>query len=98
MTFALVLTPSASADLARLRKHEQQRIRAALEEKLAHQPLHETKNRKKLRPNPLADWELRVGEFRVFYDVFAADALVKVIAVGYKEGNKLFIRGKEYQL
>ena len=27
------------------------------------------KNRKPMRPNPLAPWELRVEELRVYYDV-----------------------------
>jgi len=36
---------------------------------VAREPIVETRNRKKLRPNPLAPWELRIGKARVFYDV-----------------------------
>jgi hypothetical protein len=32
------------------------------------------------------------------YDVLAADSIVKVIAVGEKKGNDLFIRGERYEL
>jgi len=51
-----------------------------------------------LRENPLARWELRVGEFRVFYNVVEEGDKVKVLAVGVKEGNKLLIEGEEYNL
>jgi hypothetical protein len=33
-----------------------------------------------------------------FYDVDEEAKTVKIEAVGYKEGNRLFIRGKEYAL
>jgi hypothetical protein len=46
----------------------------------------------------VAEWELRLNKIRVFYDVFEQVQIVKVEAVGRKEGNKLFLRGKEYQL
>jgi mRNA-degrading endonuclease RelE of RelBE toxin-antitoxin system len=51
-----------------------------------------------LRPNQLAEWELRIGEFRVFYDVEVATNHVKIQAVGYKHGNRLMIHGQEYVL
>jgi hypothetical protein len=41
----------------------------AIRAQLTHEPLVETRNRKPLRPNPLAPWELRVGPLRAFYDV-----------------------------
>jgi hypothetical protein len=34
----------------------------------------------------------------VFYDVDTELSLVKIEAIGYKEGNKLFIHGEEYDL
>ena len=63
-----------------------------------HNAAEETRHRKLLRENPLADWELRVGRFRVFYDVDAANRLVRVLAVGVKAGNKLLIGGEEVAL
>ena len=41
----------------------------AVEERLGHEPAVETRNRKPIRPNPLAPWELRIGNLRVYYDV-----------------------------
>jgi mRNA-degrading endonuclease RelE of RelBE toxin-antitoxin system len=69
-----------------------------IQEQLTHQPLEITRNRKKLRPNELAEWELRVIPFRVFYDIDRDRSIVKIIAVGYKQGNTLFIHGEEYEL
>ena len=79
-------------------KYDQQHIIAAIETQLLHQPAHETRHRKRLRPNALAEWDLRVQTFRVFYDVDVAQRVVKIAAVGYKQGNALFIHGEEYQL
>lgn len=39
---------------------------AAIERQLASEPLVETRNRKPLRPNPIAPWEPRLGTLRVF--------------------------------
>jgi hypothetical protein len=69
-----------------------------IEVQLTYQPDVETRNRKRLRPNPLAPWELRIGEICVFYDVTADALSVRVIAVGQKEGNRLMIGGEEISL
>jgi hypothetical protein len=34
--------------------------------------------------------------FRVFYDVL--DDTVKIVAIGLKQGNELFIHGERYEL
>jgi len=96
--FRIEFIPEAIEDLRSLRKHERRRIIQDIEKQLQHQPVQETRNRKKLRPNQLAEWELRIDKFRVFYDVDEAEQLVKIEAVGYKEGSQLFIHGEEYQL
>ena len=44
----------------------------AVEEHLSHQPEVETRNRKPMRSNPVAPWELRIGELRVYYNVESA--------------------------
>lgn len=96
--FQIALTPGALEHLRTLRKYDRNIVLDAIETQLKHQPEEETRNRKRLRPNKLAEWELRVDQFRVFYDVLAEDSLVKIEAVGYKEGNTLFIGGQEYEL
>jgi mRNA-degrading endonuclease RelE of RelBE toxin-antitoxin system len=94
------LTPEAVEDLVSLKVFDRRRIVDGVEAQLTHEPTRETRNRKRLRPNQLAEWELRVQKFRIFYDVLADEAnpVVKVIAVGYKEGNDLFIHGEKYEL
>lgn len=51
-----------------------------------------------MRPNPLATWELRIGNLRVYYDVSEEDALVSILAVGVKVHNRVFIAGEEIEL
>lgn len=70
-----------------------------VEKQLLHDPLKETRNRKPLRPNPIAPWELRISNLRVFYDITSDEPnIVKILAVGYKKGNTLFIAGKAVKL
>lgn len=48
-----------------------------------------------MRPNSLADWELRIGDLRVYYDVEdSPDQVVYIQAVGIKERNDVRISGK----
>ena len=96
--YQIEFTPEAIEDLRSLRKFDQRRIVAEIETQLPHEPTRETRNRKRLRPNQLAEWELRVEAFRIFYDIFAQDEVVKVVAVGYKEGARLFLRGEKHEL
>ncbi len=70
-----------------------------VDEQLTHASAVETRNRKPMRPNPLAPWELRIGDLRVYYDVEEGDEpVVHIRAVGIKEHNVVRIGGKEMQL
>ena len=54
-----------------------------IERQLLHEPLVETRNRKPLRPNPVAPWELRIGSLQAFYEVVPGDPdVVRIVAVG----------------
>jgi mRNA-degrading endonuclease RelE of RelBE toxin-antitoxin system len=70
----------------------------AIEEQLMHQPDVATRHRKFLRENPLADWELRVGQYRVLYDLGADEKVVTILVVGVTLHNVLWIEGKENHL
>lgn len=96
--FEISFTPSALDDVAWFRKHEQAQILDSIEAQLSHEPTIETRNRKRLRPNQVSEWELRIGKFRVFYDVVAEDNLVEIRLIGSKTGNILHVQGKEYPL
>src|SRR5437588_3827187 len=100
--FEIDITPEAVDDLKKLRKYDRKIVADAIDERLPHEPDKESKNRKRLRPNNVAEWELRVGSFRVFYDVIVEEkeekTVVRIRAVGKKRGNKILLHGKEYKL
>ncbi|WP_242020588.1 hypothetical protein [Microcoleus sp. FACHB-1515] len=62
----------------------------------------ETRNRKPMRSNPLASWELRIANLRVYYDVVEEVdpplQIVRIRAISVKERNKIFIGGEEVDL
>ena len=70
-----------------------------VDEQLAHEPTVETRNRKPMRPNPIAPWELRIGDLRVYYDIEEEPKnRVTILAVGIKDRNRVLIGGKEIEL
>lgn len=98
MGFKITLADSVFDDLAWLKKFERVTILEAIETQLAHEPRKETRNRKQLRETNFSRWELRVGKYRIFYNVDEDSKTVDITAVGYKEHNALFIRGKEVKI
>ncbi len=96
--YGIALTPEAFDDLESLRRFDRAQIMQGIHEQLEHSASVENRNRKRLRPNALAEWELRLGRFRVFYDVDEQAETVKIEAIGFKEGSKLIIHGEEYEL
>jgi mRNA-degrading endonuclease RelE of RelBE toxin-antitoxin system len=75
MAFIIKIVPSALKELDDIRAFERRRIVDAIEQQLTHEPTATTRNRKELPDlQPSFDceppiWELRVGDYRVFYDV-----------------------------
>lgn len=67
---------------------------AAVTEQLSYEPNTPTRNRKEMRPNWLAVWELRIGDFRVYYDVDEEEEIVDIRAIAVKEGSQVRI-GRE---
>jgi mRNA-degrading endonuclease RelE of RelBE toxin-antitoxin system len=100
MAFEINFTHIAATHVRAYRKFEQQIILDAIEEQLRHEPMTETRQRKRLGENTMSDWELRVQTYRVFYDVLIEEnsQVVKIKAVGHKDHNTLYIGGKEVDL
>ena len=100
MQFDIGFTRTASDHVRAFRKIDQTVVFDAIEVQLRHDATTETRNRKRLSENQLADWELRVEDFRVFYDVLDEGdrQSVKIKAIGQKVHNKLFVGGKEVTL
>jgi mRNA-degrading endonuclease RelE of RelBE toxin-antitoxin system len=100
--FALIFAPETLDHLDAIERKHHRLIQRTLDEQLSSTPEKETRNRKPMeQPTPFeATWELRFGpknRFRAFYEVHAEDKIVKVLAIGVKEGNRLFIGGKEIE-
>jgi mRNA-degrading endonuclease RelE of RelBE toxin-antitoxin system len=96
--FRIEFTSESLRDLEFFRKYEQQTILENICLQLQHEPNVETRNRKRLEPNDIADWELRIGKFRVLYDVHETILIVSIETVGLKLGNQLFVRGRKRDL
>ena len=98
MTYTIEFSADAKRHLGSLAARARRTVLDAIEGQLTHEAEVPTWHRKLLRENPLADWELRVGEFRVFYDVDGIHVAVLVVAVGVKVHNVLRIDGEEFVL
>src|SRR5947207_16010982 len=94
MPFNITITEDAERQLRALPARDQRNLEAAILSRLEHQPTTQTKAVKRLRPNPLAEFELRAGDLRALYNV-AGDEVV-VLIVGRKVGNKLIVEGEEF--
>jgi mRNA-degrading endonuclease RelE of RelBE toxin-antitoxin system len=92
--FAIEFSESVAEDLADLRAFDRKQILDHVEVQLTHEPTKETRNKKKLvGVNPPWEhagpvWELRVGEFRVFYAVDEGESRVLVRAIRHKAPHK----------
>jgi len=81
-------------DLKRLQAYDRQTLLEALENDLAAEPTRPTRNRKLLVgltppwTSDLPVWELRVSEYRIFYDVSEKDKVIYVRAVRRKPPGK----------
>src|SRR5262249_16608429 len=78
-------------------------IREKIGEQLRFEPSTETTNRKPLRQPALsgASWEIRFGpnnRFRVLYDIDTDARVVRIMAIGEKQRERLLIGGEEVQL
>ena len=96
MRYEFEFAEAVKAHLAALTARERVTVLNAIERQLTNEPVKESRNRKPLRPNPIAPWELRVGELRVFYEV--AERVVHILAVGTKKRNLVRIGEQEFQL
>ncbi len=103
MAYIIEFAESVEQQLKTFPANQRRLVLNTIKEQLSFEPLNETRNRKRLRPNRLVPWELRIGDIRVFYRAVLHDApgepdVVRILAVGLKRGNKLFISGEEIEL
>jgi len=94
MAFRISITTDAESQWQALSARQQRLLEAAIQTRLVDQPTTPTKAIKRLRPNPFAEFELRVGDLRVLYNVEGSEVILLV--VGRKVGNKLIVEGAEF--
>lgn len=99
MPYRIEYSPEAEDHLRMLTARQQMAILDTVDEQLVHQPAVETRNRKPMRPNPMAPWELRAGNLRVYYEVEdTPEPVVLILAVGIKKRNRVQIGGEVIRL
>jgi len=97
--YTIDYSPNTEEHFRVLTARQQAIVLGTVERQLRHQPTVETRNRKPMRPNPLAPWELRIGTLRVYYDVEEEpEPVVYVRAVGIKLRNRVRIGREEIDL
>ncbi len=97
--FDIEFMPDAWEHLQAFSARDRKRVLAAIKTQLRYESYVPTRNRKPLRADTLAGWELRVDPFRVFYDIENNSMkIVYVIAIGVKQRNQVFIGGKRFEL
>jgi mRNA-degrading endonuclease RelE of RelBE toxin-antitoxin system len=69
MLYKITITEDADRQLRSLPAWELRILEAAIQARLEHQPTTPRKVVKPLRPNPLAEYELRAGDLRALYNV-----------------------------
>ncbi|HUE73892.1 MAG TPA: type II toxin-antitoxin system RelE/ParE family toxin [Pirellulaceae bacterium] len=100
--FVIIFAPEVAPHLEAIDRKYHLLIHKTINDQLEHAPLDETRNRKPLAPPGIlgGNWELRLGpqnRFRVIYEVNRKEKIVRIVAIGVKDGNRLNVAGEEYQ-
>lgn len=99
MTYRIEYDPRTEEHLRILSARDQATVLDMVPRQLADEPTVETRNRKRLRPNPLAGFRLRIGRLRVYYDVEEEpEPVVTIRAIGIKRRNHVLIGKEEIEL
>jgi mRNA-degrading endonuclease RelE of RelBE toxin-antitoxin system len=96
MAYRIEYDPEAEADMRALRPVHRPLARDGIERHLRHDAEVDSGARKRLRPNPVAQWRLRLDPLRVYYDVERGTVWIKAVYV--KERARLYRRGAEVRL
>ena len=96
MAFRITITEEAELQFRSLPVRHQRIVEAAVTARLRYQPAVPTRAIRRLRPNPLAEFELRVRDLRVLYNVEEGNSEVVLLVVGRKVGNQLIVGGEEF--
>jgi mRNA-degrading endonuclease RelE of RelBE toxin-antitoxin system len=99
LAYRIEYSPETDGHLRALTARQRSLVFDAIDKQITQDPGVETRNRKPMRPNPVAPWELRIRDLRVYYDFTEQpEPLVTVLAVGVKRRDRVVIGGQEYRL
>jgi mRNA interferase RelE/StbE len=80
MPFEIILAPEAVEDLKRLKANVRTNVRSGPETHLRHEPRKLSRSRiKRLRGLRKPQYQLRIGDVRIFYDV--TETTVEILAI-----------------
>ena len=80
--------PEAADDIRGLRAFDRAKVLSAIEQHLRHEPTRVSRGRIKRMTQPFwSQYRLRVGDFRVYYDVDEPARTVAVLRVLFKGGG-----------
>ena len=96
MGYRITISREAEDQMKALPVREQRILEAAVVARLRDHPAQPTRAIKQLRPTPLAEFELRIGDLRVLYNVDIEAAEVVLLIVGRKVGNALIVGNEEF--
>ena len=99
MSFEIRFTDAAREHLRAMTARERSIVLSEVEVELAHEPAIPSRKRRPMRPNLLAEWELRLGNFRAYYRIMEDEAkYVEIVAVGIKQREQIWIGGERIEL
>jgi mRNA-degrading endonuclease RelE of RelBE toxin-antitoxin system len=94
-----IFSPDAARQLKKLRTYDQRVVLDGVQGHLVEaDPDETTRNKFRLRrSSEFADYELRIGDVRVFYRIEASGEIV-ITVIGIKKGNTLVVEGEEFEI
>jgi mRNA-degrading endonuclease RelE of RelBE toxin-antitoxin system len=97
MSWTVLLKETVIDDLRWFGKKDGRQLLDDAERQLAEDPRTETRQLKTLRPNPVAQRELRLmGKYRVLFNIDALAEEVTIVLIGEKQGDVLLVQGEEF--
>lgn len=97
MSWVVTIKDSAIEDLRWFGKKMGRLLLESAIDRLRADPEQVSRNMKTLRPNPMAQRELRLfGRFRILFNLDQPRRIATILVVGEKHGNALIVQGKEF--
>ena len=80
--FEIKYAKSVKKDLSKIDNQHLENIKIAIESLMA---FPDVSSIKKLSAHPLADYRLRVGDYRVLFDVFYDEKVISILKIGHRK-------------